>query len=104
MYVTKRFKIITSVESSLIAKVSEIPFAVFWWTLRKNMQDKQMGLKSATVANVIFPNEVFRLVITYLYWIKIKNRAVRWKVSDQSSRAIQQHEKLHGFTFIALWN
>ena len=45
-----------------------------------------MGLTAATEGNVIFPNEVFGRVITYLYCIKI--RAVRWKVSDQSSGPI----------------
>ena len=31
MCITKGFKIITSVESSLVAQVSEIPFVVFWF-------------------------------------------------------------------------
>ena len=52
------------------------------------MQDTRMGLKTATEGSVILSNEVSGLVITSLYWIKI--RAVRWKVSDQSScRAVR---------------
>ena len=50
------------------------------------MQDKRCVLKTATEGNVIFPNEVFGQVTTSLYWIKI--RAVRWRVSDQSSGTI----------------
>ena len=84
--VTKGFKIIISVESSLMARVLEIPFVVFWWNLRKSMQDKQMALKTATEGNVIFRNEVSGLVKTSLCWTKI--RAVKWKVPDQSSCTI----------------
>ena len=50
------------------------------------MKDNRMELKTATEGNVIFPNEVFGLVITSLYWIK--TWALRWKVCYLSSCTI----------------
>ena len=40
------------------------------------MQDKNTRLCAATVGDIIFPNEVFCLVVATFYWIKI--RAIRW--------------------------
>ena len=48
------------------------------------MQDKRIGLKAATEGNVIFPNDVFGLVITSLYWIKIR-------VSEKGASAPYSH-------------
>ena len=62
--------------SSLVSAISEVVFTVFSRNLSKSMQDKNMRLCAATVGDIIFPNEVFCLVVATSYWIKI--RAIRW--------------------------
>ena len=52
----------------------------FWNTLGSFLV--KSAQKHAVEGNIIFPNEVFGLVIISISWIKI--RVVRWKVSDQS--------------------
>ena len=62
--------------SSLVSAISEVVFTVFSRNLSKSMQDKNTRLCAATVGDIIFPNEVFCLVVATFYWIKI--RAIRW--------------------------
>ncbi len=69
-----------------VATVSIVTFAIFSRNLPESIQDKSTGLCATAIGDIIFPNELFCLMVASLYWIKIW--AIRWEKPEQSSCAI----------------